>query len=93
MDKEGNGMDVLVCVKHIPETAEAEIVIDESGKRIKMEDLMFDLILTALKLAMMAIPRLALYWRSYLEIPHATYGEENEVKEGFVRVNREPGVA
>ena len=35
-------MDVIVCVKHVPETAEAEIVIDESGKGIKMEDLVFD---------------------------------------------------
>jgi len=34
-------MDVIVCVKHVPETAEAEIVVDESGKRIKMEDLVF----------------------------------------------------
>jgi electron transfer flavoprotein beta subunit len=36
-------MDVIVCVKHVPETAEAEIIIDESGKRIKMEDLVFDI--------------------------------------------------
>ena len=35
-------MDVIVCVKHVPETAEAEIVVDESGKGIKMEDLVFD---------------------------------------------------
>jgi len=34
-------MDVIVCVKHVPETAEAEIVIDESGKRIRTEDLVF----------------------------------------------------
>jgi len=34
-------MDVIVCVKHVPEIAEAEIVVDESGKRIKMEDLVF----------------------------------------------------
>ena len=25
-------MDVLVCVKHVPETTEAEIVVDESGE-------------------------------------------------------------
>jgi len=36
-------MDVLVCVKHVPETTEAEIAIDESGKRIKTEDLVFDI--------------------------------------------------
>ena len=36
-------MDIIVCVKHVPETAEAEIVIDESGKRIRMEDLVFDI--------------------------------------------------
>jgi len=34
-------MDVIVCVKHVPETAEAEIVVDESGKRIRTEDLVF----------------------------------------------------
>ena len=34
-------MDLIVCVKHVPETAEAEIVVDESGKRIRMEDLVF----------------------------------------------------
>ena len=36
-------MDVIVCVKHVPETAETEIVIDESGRRIRMEDLVFDI--------------------------------------------------
>jgi len=36
-------MDVIVCVKHVPAIAEAEIVIDESGKRIKGEDLVFDI--------------------------------------------------
>mgnify|MGYP001068230237 CR=1 FL=1 len=36
-------MDVIVCVKHVPETAEAEIVVDESGKGIRMEDLVFDI--------------------------------------------------
>jgi len=34
-------MDLIVCVKHVPEMAEAEIVVDESGKRIRMEDLVF----------------------------------------------------
>ena len=36
-------MNVIVCVKHVPETAEAEIAIHESGKRIKIEDLVFDI--------------------------------------------------
>jgi electron transfer flavoprotein beta subunit len=36
-------MDIIVCVKHVPETAEAEIAVDSSGKRIKMEDLVFDI--------------------------------------------------
>jgi len=36
-------MNVIVCVKHVPETAEAEIAIHESGKRIKTEDLVFDI--------------------------------------------------
>ncbi len=36
-------MDIIVCIKQIPETSEEEIVIDESGKRIKMEDLIFDI--------------------------------------------------
>lgn len=36
-------MDIIVCVKHIPETAETEIRIDKSGKRIDTEDLVFDI--------------------------------------------------
>jgi electron transfer flavoprotein beta subunit len=36
-------MDIIVCVKHVPETAEAEIRIDKSGKRIETEDLVFDI--------------------------------------------------
>ncbi len=36
-------MDIIVCVKHIPETAEAEITIDKSRKRIETEDLVFDI--------------------------------------------------
>ena len=36
-------MDIIICVKHIPETAEAEIRIDKSGKRIETEDLVFDI--------------------------------------------------
>ena len=36
-------MNIVVCVKHVPETAEAEVTIDESGKRIKTGDLVFDI--------------------------------------------------
>ncbi len=36
-------MDIIICVKHVPETAEAEIIIDESGKSIRTEDLVFDI--------------------------------------------------
>jgi len=36
-------MDIIVCVKHVPETAEAEIAIDSSGKGIRTEDLVFDI--------------------------------------------------
>lgn len=36
-------MEIIVCVKHVPETAEAEIAIDSSGKGIKTEDLVFDI--------------------------------------------------
>ena len=36
-------MEIIVCVKHVPETAEADLVIDESRKRIKTEDLVFDI--------------------------------------------------
>jgi len=36
-------MDIIVCVKHVPETAEAEITIDRSGKRIETEDLVYDI--------------------------------------------------
>jgi hypothetical protein len=28
-------LDVVVCVKHVPETAEAELKIDASGKAIE----------------------------------------------------------
>jgi len=36
-------MDIIVCVKHVPETAEAEVTINETGKRIKTQDLVFDI--------------------------------------------------
>jgi len=36
-------MDIIVCVKHVPETAEEEIVIDNGGKTIQTADLVFDI--------------------------------------------------
>ncbi|RLI05845.1 electron transfer flavoprotein subunit beta [Candidatus Bathyarchaeota archaeon] len=36
-------MNIIVCVKHVPDTAEAEVVIDNSGKDIKKENLVFDI--------------------------------------------------
>ena len=36
-------MDVIVCVKHVPETAEAELKIDASGKAIEKTGLVFDI--------------------------------------------------
>jgi electron transfer flavoprotein beta subunit len=36
-------MDIVVCVKHVPETAEEEIVISSSGKGIETENLVFDI--------------------------------------------------
>ncbi len=36
-------MDIVVCVKQVAQTSEAEIRIDESGKDIRKEDLVFDL--------------------------------------------------
>jgi len=36
-------MNIIVCVKHVPETAEAEITIDKSGKRVNTEDFVFDI--------------------------------------------------
>ena len=32
-------MDIIVCVKHVPETVEAEIDIESTGKGIKTEDI------------------------------------------------------
>ncbi len=34
-------MDIIVCVKHVPDTTEAEVVITEDGKSIKTEDMPF----------------------------------------------------
>lgn len=36
-------MDVIVCVKHVPETAEAELKIDASGKAIEKTGLVYDI--------------------------------------------------
>ena len=36
-------MDVIVCVKHVPKTADVELIIDSSGKRIRTEKLEFDI--------------------------------------------------
>ncbi len=36
-------MDIIVCVKHVPETAEAEIKISPTGKSIEKSGLVFDI--------------------------------------------------
>jgi len=36
-------MDIIVCVKHVPETAEADIKIDNTGKGIEKTGLVFDI--------------------------------------------------
>jgi electron transfer flavoprotein beta subunit len=36
-------MDIIVCVKHVPDTAEADVTIDGAGKDIKKEGLAFDI--------------------------------------------------
>lgn len=36
-------MNIIVCVKHVPETAEADIKIDETGKAIDASSLVFDI--------------------------------------------------
>ena len=36
-------MNLIVCVKRVPETSEAEITIDKSGKSIRTEDLVYDI--------------------------------------------------
>lgn len=36
-------MDIIVCVKHVPDTTEAEITIRDDGKDIKKEGLVFDI--------------------------------------------------
>jgi len=36
-------LDIIVCVKHVPETAEAELKIDSSGKAIEKTGLVYDI--------------------------------------------------
>lgn len=36
-------MDIIVCIKRVPDTAELSVVIDESGKKIKEDKLTFDI--------------------------------------------------
>jgi electron transfer flavoprotein beta subunit len=36
-------MDIIVCVKRVPDTAEAEVEIAEDGRSIKEKDLVFDI--------------------------------------------------
>src|SRR5512143_2825382 len=36
-------MNIIVCVKRVPETAEADVTIDKSGKDIDKSGLVFDL--------------------------------------------------
>ena len=36
-------MDIIVCVKRVPDTKEAEIVIEREGKGIREEGLVFDI--------------------------------------------------
>lgn len=36
-------MDIIVCVKHVPETAEADLKIDSSGRALENRGLVFDI--------------------------------------------------
>jgi len=36
-------LDIVVCVKHVPETAEAELKIDSSGKAVEKAGLVYDI--------------------------------------------------
>ncbi|MEM2118740.1 MAG: electron transfer flavoprotein subunit beta/FixA family protein, partial [Candidatus Bathyarchaeia archaeon] len=36
-------LDIIVCVKHVPETAEAELKIDSTGKNIEKTGLVYDI--------------------------------------------------
>jgi len=43
LNGEKSDLDIIVCVKHVPETAEAELKIDSSGKTIDKTGLVFDI--------------------------------------------------
>jgi len=36
-------LDIILCVKHVPETAEADLKIDSSGKNVEISGLVFDI--------------------------------------------------
>ena len=36
-------MEIVVCIKRVPETAEADIILDDTGIGIEQEDLVFDI--------------------------------------------------
>jgi electron transfer flavoprotein beta subunit len=36
-------MEVIVCIKRVPETAEADIIIDKTGRGIEKQGLVFDI--------------------------------------------------
>jgi len=36
-------MEIIVCIKRVPETAEADLVIDKTGKNIEKGGLVFDI--------------------------------------------------
>ena len=36
-------MDIIVCIKRVPDTAEIPVTIDEAGKGIKEDQLTFDI--------------------------------------------------
>jgi len=36
-------LDIIICVKHVPETAEAELKIDQTGKNIEKTGLVYDI--------------------------------------------------
>jgi electron transfer flavoprotein beta subunit len=41
--RRGDDLDIIVCAKHVPETAEAELKIDATGKSIDKAGLVFDI--------------------------------------------------
>ena len=36
-------MNIIVCIKRVPETADADVIIDKSGKDIEKSGLVYDL--------------------------------------------------